>query len=113
MERANKVVRVKFIYDNDSYENKLMTYKQYTEETRYSVYGKQLVPNPYKWWQLQRFFTIQAFKIAPYFKKEISNALSLKSKTSIILSSTIFIIESIIAGVIYELFTLLLKILYS
>jgi hypothetical protein len=101
MERANKVVRVR---DENTilhtYETYLTTLKQFRKETIYIMYGSKKILWPYKWYELQRFITVPAYKLLSSFDHFAKQDFTTSKKANTAARSIMLLIW---AGVIFIL----------
>lgn len=102
----NKIVRTVTMYNtsrpiNEQYKSyRLMRYSEYIRNKQDKVYNQWFIEAPYKWYELQRFFTHQLFWILEIFKR---NDLNLQSMNAIISSLIIFIIEASLSAIIGQI----------
>jgi len=108
MYKGNKIVRVRFEHEGKYYEDKLMRFRDFVSIDKFKSYGENKFIKPYKWWEIQRFFTCQTFRLSSLSSNNNNQALNLKSRKIIIISWAIFIIEAITGAAIWELFKLII-----
>lgn len=96
--KYNDVVRTKTTFLRTSniedryYKIDLMYFDDYVNRSSYITYGSKFEMYPYKWWEIQKFWTIPSFKISSYLLKR---RLITWRHTNIAVNITIFSIEFI------------------
>ena len=106
MRAFNKIIRVKDTYNtNDTLDRQycnvyLTNYADYIDKSSYVQYGQLYQRHPYKWYELQRFWTIPSYfllrLLSKYFNKDLNRHKTIAATTR----SIIFVIESLLAWTI-------------
>ena len=109
MKAFDKIIRVKDTYNtNDTLDRQycnvyLTNYADYIEKSSYVVYGHLYIRHPYKWYELQRIWTIPSYfllrSLSKFFNKDLNRHKTIPTMTRCI----IFVIESLFAWTISKI----------
>jgi hypothetical protein len=116
MTRANKIVRVLQIDNTNEEESRwyysiyLTTFKDFTSRTIYKGYGQITKILPYSWYEIQWLWTHPSFLLLSSLEIRFNIALKRNKTVTIATNSIIFIIESLCAWFIVEIFKKLINI---
>lgn len=116
MTKSNKIVRLIKIHRTNEdksrwhYETYLAFFKDAMRDTSFVGYGGTTKLFPYKWFELQWIWTHPSFLLLSWLDIRFNIALKRNKKITIATNSIIFIIESLLAWFIVEIFKKLINI---
>jgi hypothetical protein len=109
MKRSNKIVRVRLEYDNDHYENKLMTYREYKELDSFKMYNTNKYIRRYKCYEIQWMWTHPAYQVSSFLASRFNITTKRQTIIKATLTFMIFIIEASMAALVGDLFIKLVR----
>src|SRR3990172_7125711 len=106
MTRADKIVRVIDIdtseADRHHYKIYLTTFADYSDKAKYKIYGNEYRLHPYKWYELQRLWTVPSYWLLLKIFRNERHKITRQKHSAI--STIVFITEMLSAiKVIIEL----------
>ncbi len=110
MTKSNKIVRIRKIHRTNEdksrwhYDDYLTSFKDAMYETSHKGYGGETKLLPYKWYEIQWVWTHPSFLLLSWLDNRFNIALKRNNTITMATNSMMFIIESLVAWFIVEIF---------